>query len=184
MKFKHLIFALIFLTACQNETIIQSDKFIYIPIGKIISSNTPATGAPRQGMLLPETKAVIELDPVYEKSLFFLDSFEYITVLYHFNLAEGWESMVRPPESHHEFGLFATRVPRRPNPIGFTVVKIDSIVKNNIYISGNDAFNGTPVLDIKPYLPSVDCPKSKINEKAEDDLGHHDQDFLTDTIYK
>ena len=70
--------------------------------------------------------------------------------------------MVRPPESDHEYGLFATRSPRRPNPIGLSLIKLDSISDNKLFVSGIDAFGGTPVLDIKPFLPSID---SKITEK-------------------
>lgn len=168
----------IFLSACN------SNKVVYNPIGKIITKNNPAVGAPRQGILMPEVKGIIQLKDEYIKALYYLDSFEYISVFYHFNKAEGWESIVVPPKSHHKFGLFATRSPRRPNAIGFTVVRLDSVVGNSLYISGIDAFDGTPVLDIKPYLPSVDCPESKINEKIEQDLGHHDDKFLTDTLFR
>ncbi|MBN1926338.1 MAG: tRNA (N6-threonylcarbamoyladenosine(37)-N6)-methyltransferase TrmO, partial [Prolixibacteraceae bacterium] len=113
--------------------------------------------------------------------------FEYIIVLYHFNEVERWEPIVNPPASDHEhnFGLFSTRIPKRPNPIGFSIVKLEKIKNGVLYLSGLDAFEGTPVLDIKPYLPSVDCPKSVQNEMIEKVLGHHDEDFIEDsTFYK
>ena len=82
-----------------------------------------------------------------------------------------------------ERGLFATRAPSRPNPIGFSIVKLEKIENGILYISGIDAFDGTPVLDIKPYLPSVDCIKSIQNELIEIELGHHDEDFIEDSTF-
>jgi tRNA-Thr(GGU) m(6)t(6)A37 methyltransferase TsaA len=116
-----------------------------------------------------------------------LNLFEYIIVLYHFSEVEQWESNVNPPAASHEhnFGLFSTRSPKRPNPIGLSVVKLEKIRDGILYVSGVDAFEGTPVLDIKPYLPSVDCVKSIQNELVETELGHHDEDFISDsTFYK
>jgi tRNA (Thr-GGU) A37 N-methylase len=81
--------------------------------------------------------------------------------------------------------VFSTRSPKRPNPIGLSIVKLESIKDGVLTISGVDVFNGTPVLDIKPYLPSVDCVKSIQNEFIEKELGHHDENFITDsTFYK
>jgi tRNA-Thr(GGU) m(6)t(6)A37 methyltransferase TsaA len=157
----------------------------YQPIGVFHTVYTPQTGAPRQGILMPETKGTIEIFPQYRSSLNTLDLFEYIIVLYHFSEVERWEPTVNPPASTHEhnFGLFATRSPKRPNPIGLSVVKLEKINNGILYISGVDAFEGTPVLDIKPYLPSVDCAKSIQNEFMEKELGHHDEDFISDSTF-
>jgi len=128
-----------------------------------------------------------EIFPLYRDALNTLNLFEYIIVLYHFNEVERWAPTVNPPASTHEynFGLFATRSPKRPNPIGISIVKLEKIANGILYISGVDAFDGTPVLDIKPYLPSVDCIKSIQNELMEKELGHHDEDFISDsTFYK
>ena len=91
---------------------------------------------------------------------------------------------VRPPESHQSFGVFASRSPRRPNAVGLSLVKLDSLENNILFVSGIDMFNGTPVLDIKPYLPSVDFALSLKNSEAEELLGHHDKDFLNDTLVR
>jgi tRNA-Thr(GGU) m(6)t(6)A37 methyltransferase TsaA len=114
-----------------------------------------------------------------------LSLFEYIIVIFHFNLVERWEPTVNPPSSNeeHNFGLFSTRSPKRPNPIGFSIVKLERIKEGVLYLSGVDAFDGTPVLDIKPYLPSVDCVKSIQNELIEKELGHHDENFIVDSTY-
>ncbi len=174
------IFALIiiFLLSCNAE------KINYQPIGYFVSEYTKKTGAPRQGTLMPETKGQIVLKEKYIKGLYLLSDFEYIWVLYDFHQAKGWDNILRPPESEHNFGIFATRSPRRPNSLGMSLLKLDSIKDNILYVSGVDMFFGTPILDIKPYLPSVDMVFSEKNLKAEAFLGHHSTDFLNDSLVK
>ena len=138
-KYIYLLLIIIFIISCNNK----NSSVEYKPIGFFSSKYTLKTGAPRQGILKPETKGVIILDTVYTKSLSWLDEFEYIWVITHFHEAKGWESIVTPPESDHKFGLFATRSPRRPNPIGLSLIKMDTIIKNKIYVSGIDIFNNT-----------------------------------------
>jgi len=164
---------------------IDTNIIQYTFFGKFYTDYTPTTGAPRQGILLPETKGTIEIYQQYLSALNTLDLFEYIIVLYHFSEVERWEPTVNPPAASHEhnFGLFSTRSPQRPNPIGLSIVKLERIENGILYISGVDALNGTPVLDIKPYLPSVDCPKSVQNELIEKVLGHHDEDFIEDSTF-
>jgi tRNA (adenine37-N6)-methyltransferase len=138
------------------------EQIVYKPIGIFHTPYTPETGAPRQGILKPDVKGKIELFPEYYDALTSLDLYEHIVVLYHFSEVQGWSPTARPPGSSDEieFGLFATRTPRRPNPIGLTVMKLEKIENGILYISGPDAFDGTPVLDIKPYIPSLDCVES------------------------
>lgn len=161
------------------------DTVKYKPIGIFHTEYTTKTGAPRQGVLLPQGKGEIELYPEYNNALNTLFLFEYIIVLYHFDKVEKWENTVNPPASDHDhnFGLFATRSPKRPNPIGFSIVKLEKIKDGTLYVSGIDAFDGSPVLDIKPYLPSVDCVKSLQNELMEEKLGHHDEVFIKDSSF-
>lgn len=169
----------------QMHLLFSQDTLKYTPIGVFHTQFTPETGAPRQGILMPETFGTIEIYPEYAEGLRFVSFFEYIIVLYHFSEVEKWEPIIEPPGSTHEhnFGVFSTRSPKRPNPIGFSVVKLDSIRNTILYISGVDAFEGTPVLDIKPYLPSIDNVKSLINELLEVELGHHDEKFINDTTF-
>ncbi len=157
----------------------------YTPIGVFKTDYTPGTGGPRQGVLRPNGKGEIYIYEQYRDALSHLELFEYIIVLYHFNEAGQWEPNVNPPSSNHEhnFGLFSTRSPKRPNPIGFSIIKLDKIENGILYVSGVDAFDRSPVLDIKPYLPSIDCMKSEINEQVEKDLGHHDEDFISDKSF-
>mgnify|MGYP006289350569 CR=1 FL=1 len=135
----------------------------YQSIGQFRTKLHPRSGAPRQGALHPENSGIIELDDRYAGTLEGLEKSEYIIVLYHLHLSGNWHTTVRPPGSTRSFGLFATRSPNRPNPIGFSVVKLNRIKGNALYVSGVDAFDGTPVLDIKPFLPSIDCPEEYRN---------------------
>lgn len=158
------------------------DTISFSPIGYFRSGYTPETGGPRQGVLLPEGKGEIHIDDRYRDALKDLGLFEYIIVLYHFNTVGKWNPRVNPPAATHEhnFGLFSTRSPKRPNPIGLSIIRLEKIEDGILFVSGIDAFDGSPVLDIKPYLPSIDCIKSIQNEQIEKYLGHHDEDFITD----
>jgi len=181
-------FVIVLLFTCINvKTYAQNkmSKITYEPIGVFHSEYIPQTGAPRQGILIPEGQARIEIFPEYIKALQTLNLFEYIIVIYHFDKVNTWTTPVQPPgaDDDHEFGLFATRSPKRPNPIGFAVIKLNKIESGNLYVSGIDAFDGTPVLDIKPYLPSIDCIKSIQNDLIESELGHHDEVFINDSTY-
>lgn len=160
----------------------EENEIVYTPIGMIHSSFTPETGAPRQGILMPDNAAEIEIDRSYREALQNLDLFEYVIVIYHFDKVKSWKTTVTPPASAREynFGLFGTRTPRRPNPIGICVVKLDSIRDGILHIKGIDAFDGSPVLDIKPYLPSIDCVESRRNEEMEKKLGLPRQVLIKD----
>jgi tRNA-Thr(GGU) m(6)t(6)A37 methyltransferase TsaA len=159
-------------TPLPEEQIKQDNmKIIYHPIGIFHTELTPQTGAPRQGILQPENKGTIEIYPEYQKALWNLEKFEYIIVIYHMHISKGWHTPVRPPRSTQAFGLFATRSPNRPNSIGLSVIKLEKVEGNILYVSGIDAFNKTPVLDIKPWLFSIDCPRGKANLDIEGKLG-------------
>ncbi|MEN8204159.1 MAG: tRNA (N6-threonylcarbamoyladenosine(37)-N6)-methyltransferase TrmO [Bacteroidota bacterium] len=157
----------------------------YRPIGVMHSEYSPETGAPRQGALIPDNSGIIEIFPEFRSALESLDMFEYIIVIYHFDRVTSWDPVVEPPASDHDyqFGLFATRSPRRPNPIGFSVIKLEKIEAGKLWVSGIDFFDGTPVLDIKPYLPSIDCLESSRNREVEHKLGHHDEVFIRDSSF-
>jgi tRNA-Thr(GGU) m(6)t(6)A37 methyltransferase TsaA len=151
-----------------NPDLMQVD---YRPIGQFHTGLTPQTGAPRQGSLAPENRGIIEIYPEFEEALKDLGDFQYIIVLYHLHLSKGWRAAARPPGSTREFGLFATRSPNRPNSIGFAVVKLLELDGRELHVSGIDAFEGTPVLDIKPWLPTIDCPEDETGKTMEEELG-------------
>ena len=110
----------------------DENKIIYTPIGYFHTDYSPQNRAPRQGSLKPEQKATIKILPEYREALKDLDSNDYIIVLYHLNKSKGWNKMVHPGgiKTNRALGMFATRTPRRPNPIGFGVIKLDKIVKD------------------------------------------------------
>jgi len=146
-------------------------KIEYAPIGEFHTQLTPQSGAPRQGILQPGNRGTIEIFDEYTAAIEGLENFEYIIVLYHMHLSRHWHADVRPPGSKRSFGLFATRSPNRPNPIGFAVIRLNRVEGTVLHVSGIDAYDGTPVLDIKPWLQSIDCPVNKSTVPIERELG-------------
>ncbi len=115
---------------------------------------------PRQGVFSGDNRGVIQLERGhdFEQALTGLDTFSHIWVLFCFDQADGWRPMVRPPRhTESKMGVFATRSPHRPNGIGMSCVRLVKIDGLNIEICGHDLLDGTPVLDIKPYLPFADA---------------------------
>lgn len=103
-----------------------------------------------------EHDASIELFQDYAKGLKDLNGFSHIYVLFHMHLAKKESLLVTPFLDTHLHGVFATRSPERPNPIGLSVVRLERIDENYLYIKNHDIIDGTPVLDIKPYVPGFD----------------------------
>ena len=101
-------------------------------------------------------KATIEVFPEYRVGLADLDGFSHIILLYHLHRSEGYKLHVVPFMDTVERGLFATRAPKRPNPIGLSVVQLDKIEDGVLHIQNVDIVDGTPLLDIKPYVPEFD----------------------------
>ena len=124
--------------------------------------HTPyAEKAPYQPVEDDAQEFSIELKAEFTEGLHLLDKFNYIYVLFHVHKLERPASLtVTPPWTHDlQVGVFASRSPARPNPIGVSVVKIKRIEGNVIYVSGLDVFDGTPLLDIKPYIDQLDVKK-------------------------
>jgi tRNA-Thr(GGU) m(6)t(6)A37 methyltransferase TsaA len=100
-------------------------------------------------------EGVIEIAPELEAGLTDLEGFSHLYVLWAFNRAEGFDLLVTPPTDDRPHGVFATRSPRRPNPIALTVVELLWRDGNRLGVRGVDMLDGTPVLDLKPYLSSI-----------------------------
>jgi tRNA (adenine37-N6)-methyltransferase len=100
-------------------------------------------------------KGQIKVNENYKDGLKDLEGFSHIILIYHFHLCNGYSLDVET-FSDNKRGIFATRVPKRPNPIGLSVVKLEKIEGNIINISNLDMVDGTPLLDIKPYIPQFD----------------------------
>lgn len=126
-------------------------------IGVIHSPYRTKDEAPIQGAFAPEVKGVIEVFPEYEEGLKDIEGFSHLIVLYYFNQA-GEVKLVRPTflddEAH---GVFATRHPCRPSGVGITVVRLLGRSGGRLEVAGIDVLDGTPLIDIKPYVPRFDC---------------------------
>lgn len=107
-----------------------------------------------------DTEGVIELRSDLEPGLQDIEGFSHLYILWLFHRTEGYDLVSRPPTDDRPHGVFASRSPRRPNPIGLTVVELLRREGARLYVRGVDMLDGTPVLDIKPYLSSV--PASEI----------------------
>jgi tRNA-Thr(GGU) m(6)t(6)A37 methyltransferase TsaA len=135
------------------------------PIGHISSPYKQKFGTPRQSGLAPSARATIQLDPQFipAGSLEGLKHWSHIWLLFHFhkNRNETLHGKTRPPRLNGEkIGFLATRTPHRPNPIGMSLVQLLDVdeLNNTLNISGADVVDGTPVIDIKPYISDYDSP--------------------------
>lgn len=136
-------------------------KIEYEPIGIIHSPFTEPEGTPKQPKGSGGVAGTVEVFPQYAAGLKDLDGFSHIVLLSHFHRSVGFELRVVPFRDVVLRGLFATRAPRRPNPIGLSVVRLRSVEGTTLHVEDLDIVDGTPLLDIKPYLPDVD-PKTPI----------------------
>lgn len=123
------------------------------PIGTIHSPFPEAAGMPIQGSF-SDAEGVIELDPEYEPGLLDIEGFSHVIVVYEFHDGEGYDLQPTPFMEDRPHGVFATRAPRRPNPIGLSVLNLESVSGTSLFVSGVDVLDGTPLLDIKPYVPA------------------------------
>jgi len=98
----------------------------------------------------------IKMLPQYVPGLQDLEGFSHIILIYHFHRSDGYDLELLPFLDESTRGVFATRAPRRPNPIGLSTVKLESISGATLHISGVDILDGTPLLDIKPFVPDFD----------------------------
>lgn len=135
-------------------------EFRFKPIGVIHTPFKTRRETPRQGFLTKEVGEV-EIYDRYEKGLKDIEGFSHLILIWMFHEFRGRPLIVTPP--HHPEpkprGVFATRSPDRPNPIGVTIVKLLERRGNRLKIQGIDMLDGTPLLDIKPYVPDLDRPK-------------------------
>jgi tRNA (adenine37-N6)-methyltransferase len=102
-----------------------------------------------------DADGIIELDPAFEAGLQDIEGFSHLYILWLFHRAEGYDLVAYPPSDDRPHGVFATRSPQRPNPIGLTVVQLVRRDGRRLHVRGVDMLDGTPVLDIKPYLSGI-----------------------------
>lgn len=130
----------------------------YLPIGTIHSPFQELSGMPVQPTSESSAPGTVELLPEYLQGLKDLDGFSHILLIYHLNRSHHQALTVVPFLDSVERGVFATRAPVRPNPIGISVVKLLQIDNNILFVDNLDILDGTPLLDIKPYIPEFDSP--------------------------
>jgi tRNA-Thr(GGU) m(6)t(6)A37 methyltransferase TsaA len=128
------------------------------PIGTIYSPFTDSKDMPIQPASAVGTTGKVVLQAQFEEGLKDLEGFSHIILLYYFHLSSGYNLLPKPFLDHEPRGLFATRAPRRPNPIGFSIVRLEKIDGLTLHVSNIDIIDGTPLLDIKPYVPAFDAP--------------------------
>jgi len=158
----------------QNST----TEIAMTPIGVVHSSYRERFAVPRQPSLDDAQAATIELNAGLnlEQAVKDLNGFSHIWVIYWMHLNQGWNPTVTPPRGPKiKRGLFATRAPHRPNSIGLSAVRLTGVEGRTLHIKGHDMLDGTPVLDIKPYIPYADAfPDAKsgwVDETGVAELG-------------
>ena len=135
----------------------MTDEVKYRPIGVIHSSFSTPAGTPIQPKGATGTHGTVEVFPEYAEGLRDIDGFSHIILIYHFHLSGKPVLIAKPFLDDKKHGIFAIRGPSRPNPIGISVVRLVRVEKNVLHIQDLDIVDGTPLLDIKPYVPEFDA---------------------------
>ena len=125
------------------------------PIGYVRSPYQKTQEIPKGFGAKHEAKGILEVLPQFEAGLTDIEGFSHLFVVWVFDRAEGFELVGTPPIDDRPHGVFATRSPRRPNPIGLTVVELLRREGNSLHVRGVDMLDGTPILDLKPYMSSI-----------------------------
>ena len=137
----------------------KAEGFVMHPIGWVRSPFQDTHSIPRGLGAKHDEEGVLEIKPELEAGLMDLEGFSHLFVLWVFSESKDFDLIGRPPADDKPHGVFATRSPRRPNPIGLTVLEILGRVGNRVRVRGVDMLDGSPILDIKPYLSSVPADK-------------------------
>lgn len=133
-------------------------KYAFAPIGVVHSPFREPEEMPIQPAGAAGVTGTVEVFEDFRAGLQDLDGFSHIILLYLFHRCRGCKLRVVPFMDSRQHGVFATRAPRRPNPIGLSVVRLDRIEGGVLHIRNIDILDGTPLLDIKPYVPAFDAP--------------------------
>lgn len=140
------------------------------PIGFVRSSYNETSQIPKGRGAEHKAIGVLEIEPEFEAGLQDIEGFSHLYVIWVFDRSEAYDLLGQPPTATRPHGVFATRSPRRPNPIGLTVVKVIARDGRGVRVEGVDMLDGTPILDIKPYLSSV--PEADLRRGWFDEEAH------------
>ena len=132
------------------------DQLCYTPIGIIHSPFKEPKNTPIQAVASVDTNGEVELFPEFTLGLKDLEKFSHIILIYHFHLSKKASLKAKPFMNDSERGIFAIRASSRPNPIGISIVRLSKIEKNILFIKDVDIIEGTPILDIKPFISEFD----------------------------
>jgi tRNA-Thr(GGU) m(6)t(6)A37 methyltransferase TsaA len=136
-------------------------------IGYVKSPYTETSAIPKGLNAKHDAEGVLEILPEFEAGLTDIEGFSHLFVLWVFDKSEGFDLVGAPPVDNLPHGVFATRSPRRPNPIGLTVVELLRRERASLFVRGIDMLDGTPILDIKPYMSSIPAEKLRRGWLAE-----------------
>jgi tRNA-Thr(GGU) m(6)t(6)A37 methyltransferase TsaA len=128
-------------------------------IGFVHSPYNETSAIPKGLGAKHEAEGVLKILPEFEAGLKDVEGFSHLFVLWVFSQSKGFDLVGAPPVDHQPHGVFATRSPRRPNPIGLTVVELLRRENGSLYVRGLDMLDGTPILDIKPYMSTISPDK-------------------------
>ena len=134
----------------------SENPILFKPIGTIHSPYSDPVGVPIQPRAGAGVKGKVVLEPIFKDGLKDLEGFSHLVLIYYFHRSGEGDLLVKPFLDDQKRGVFATRAPRRPNGIGISVVKLLGIQENILEIENLDILDGTPLLDIKPYIPDLD----------------------------
>ena len=150
-----------------GEALVKSATLSMEPIGYVRSPYTETKQIPKGLNAKHDADGVLEIRKEFEAGLTDIDGFSHLYVIWAFDRAEGFDLTANPPSDDRPHGVFATRSPRRPNPIGLTVVELLGRDGTLLRVRGVDMLEGTPILDIKPYLSSVPADRLRRGWLAE-----------------
>jgi tRNA-Thr(GGU) m(6)t(6)A37 methyltransferase TsaA len=137
------------------------------PIGFVQSPYKETKEIPKGLGAKHEAEGVLTILPEFEPGLTDIEGFSHLIVLWEFDRSQGFDLLGTPPSDNRPHGVFATRSPRRPNPIGLTIVELLRRDSADLHVSGVDMLDGTPILDIKPLLSSIPSEKLRRGWLAE-----------------
>lgn len=153
---------------CQTDSLSrQKSMFSPQPIGYVRSPYKTTQEIPKGLGTKHDAEGILEILPQFEAGLTDIEGFSHLIVLWVFDRSEGFELLGTPPSDNRPHGVFATRSPRRPNPIAFTVVELVRREGKSLHVRGIDMLDSTPILDIKPYLSSIPMEKLRRGWLAE-----------------
>jgi len=137
------------------------------PIGFVSSPYKDASEVPKGLGAKHNADGVLKILPEFEPGLTDIEGFSHLIVIWEFDRSQGFDLTASPPSDNRSHGVFATRSPRRPNPIGLTTVELRRRDGIELHVRGVDMLDGTPILDIKPYLSNIPSEKLRRGWLAE-----------------